>query len=224
MTTLKPIDEDVSIDDQMTANILDIQHHLRVIEPHTVDTVVVAVRRINEEMNDLNNFVPKPLICQNDFDCRYGTCIFISDHSNSYCFCEDGFMGEYCENKCTAHCHNGGQCIVAQSDQPEFNVKAGHSIICECPIEYAGRLCERFANETITVEESTIKSNSGALSSVIIGSIVSVVLIGYIMVRRLRSRRLSAASNKDHTARSLQLGKEAEYRTEYRTNVRGVWM
>jgi hypothetical protein len=212
-----------------------------------VEVISRKERRTDAVNNDLNNIEENPMICQNDFDCRYGLCIFTTDATTSHCLCDSGFMGKYCENKCTAHCQNGGQCMVAQTDQPEFNVKAGFSIICDCPIEYAGRLCERFANETITTisPERKIKSNAGALASVVIGCIVSTVLLGYVMLRRLRhSKKIESGlfpspvknttrdnTREEHT-RSLQLGKEpdyredyrTEYRTEYRTNVRGVWM
>ena len=47
--------------------------------------------------------------CQNDDDCRYGNCIFTRDSETnrtiaSTCFCNPGFMGANCQNRCTAKC------------------------------------------------------------------------------------------------------------------------
>jgi hypothetical protein len=49
-----------------------------------------------------------------------------SKRVSSHCICDAGFMGLNCQNRCTATCHNGGQC-VAHYDNQGYNANPSSS-------------------------------------------------------------------------------------------------
>jgi hypothetical protein len=163
------------------------------------------------------------MVCHSDFDCRSGRCQFqvnetSSQSSSSYCFCHSGYMGTYCQNKCTAKCLNGGQCRSVplsngNSDlslslnngnggyliENETMLSEKHHIICVCPDGFFGHLCEQMIDNDSNDETM----NATTKFTTMTGTIVFVfAAIGCFVVLRRKRKQESAVTSTSTTASS----------------------
>ena len=128
-----------------------------------------------------------------------------------YCDCDEvvfdvHYEGLFCEHKAETYCYsnnqlnehwfctNGGTCSTEKSEpsKPKWG--------CDCPEEYEGSYCQ-FVKGTkpkgypYTTQKVQIKSNSGTLVGVVIGSLVTAIVIVSvafaILFRRRNQREVS---------------------------------
>lgn len=82
--------------------------------------------------------------CYINFKCKHGVCNK-TDPEHPICICDEGYIGHFCDTRCSKHCYNGGICTIQDGAEQ-----------CACAPKFGGEFC----NETVLIDNIPISNNS----------------------------------------------------------------
>ena len=153
---------------------------------------MIANIGLSFEVECLPGFVGESCVpvCSTDPCSNNGTCL--QSVSGFTCACRGDFTGETCEtriNDCQDVDCNNGTCMDGVL-----------SFTCQCDTGFTGDFCER----TITSNASSSTSVAGAVTGsiiVILVIIAAIVLVGLLLLWRLRAKRAASDQGEYYWAR-----------------------